>query len=84
MVNSIARNNNVHDEAATAISISQSNNNQIYNNTISNSGDGINLKNSSNIKIHDNTFINSTKGIDTSAAGGSGNLIYNNHLINSP
>jgi len=84
MVNSIARNNNVHDEAATAISISQSNNNQIYNNTISNSGDGINLKNSSNNKIHDNTYLNSTKAIDTSAAGRSGNLIYNNHLINSP
>ena len=65
MVNSIARNNNIHDEAATAISISQSYDNQIYNNTISNSGDGINLKNSSNNKIHDNTFINSTRGIDT-------------------
>ena len=84
MVNSIARNNDVHHEAAAAISISQSNNNQIYNNTISNSGDGINLKNSSNNKIHDNTLINSIKGIDTRAAGGSGNLIYNNHLINSP
>jgi parallel beta-helix repeat protein len=55
-----------------------------YNNTISNSGDGINLKNSSNNKIHDNTLINSIKGIDTRAASGSGNLIYNNHLINSP
>jgi parallel beta-helix repeat protein len=55
-----------------------------YNNTISNSGDGINLKNSSNNKIHDNTLINSIKGIDTTAASGSGNLIYNNHLTNSP
>jgi len=82
MVNSIARNNNVHNEAAAGISISASHDNQIYSNTISNSGDGINLKNSSNNKIHDNTFINSTRGIDTSAADASGNLMYNNHLIN--
>jgi len=82
-VNSIATNNNVHDEPV-AISISASNNNQISNNTISNSGDGIDLRNSSNNRIHDNTIINSTNGIDTSAAGGVGNIIYNNHFINSP
>ena len=54
----------------SAISISESHNNQIFNNTISNSGVGINLKNSTSNKIYDNTIINSTKGIDTSAAGG--------------
>jgi mannuronan 5-epimerase len=82
-VNSIAMNNNVHDESA-AISISASDSNQIFNNTISNSGEGIDLKNSSNNRIHDNTMINSTNSIDTSAAGGSGNIIYNNHFIHSP
>jgi parallel beta-helix repeat protein len=85
MVNSIARNNIVHDEVSSAISISESHNNQIFNNTISNSGGGINLKNSTSNKIHDNTIINSTKGIDTSAAGGgAGNVIYNNHFISTP
>ena len=85
MVNSIARNNIVHDEVSSAISISESHNNQIFNNTISNSGGGINLKNSTSNKIYDNTIINCTKGIDTSAAGGvAGNMIYNNHFINTP
>jgi parallel beta-helix repeat protein len=82
MVNSIARNNIVHDEAASGISISESHNNQIYNNTISNSGSGITVKNSTNNKINDNTIINSAKGIDTSTAAG--NIISNNHFINSP
>jgi poly(beta-D-mannuronate) C5 epimerase len=85
MINSIARNNIVHDEVSSAISISESHNNQIFNNTISNSGGGINLKNSTSNKIYDNTIINCTKGIDTSAAGGvAGNMIYNNHFINTP
>jgi len=82
---SIARNNIVHDEVSTAISISESHNNLIFNNTISNSGGGINLKNSTSNKIYDNTIINSKKGIDSSAAGGvAGNMIYNNHFINTP
>ncbi|HET7149742.1 MAG TPA: NosD domain-containing protein [Candidatus Nitrosopolaris sp.] len=85
MVNSIARNNIVHDEVSSAISISESHNNQVYNNTISNSGSGINLKNSTNIKIYDNTIINSSKGIVTSATSGvASNMIYNNHFINTP
>ncbi|HYT43854.1 MAG TPA: right-handed parallel beta-helix repeat-containing protein, partial [Methylomirabilota bacterium] len=84
MVNSIARNNIVHDEAASGISISESHNNQISNNTISNSGSGITVKNSTNNKINANTIINSSKGIDTSNAGGAGNVIYNNHFINTP
>jgi len=84
MVNSVARNNIVHDEAASGISISESQNNQISNNTISNSGSGITVKNSTNNKINDNTIINSIKGINTSNAGGAGNAIYNNHFINTP
>jgi poly(beta-D-mannuronate) C5 epimerase len=84
MVNSIARNNNVHDGLGSAISISESHNNQIYNNTISYSGDGIDLKNSTNNKIHDNIITNSTNGIDTNGGGlQGGNIIYNNHFINS-
>jgi parallel beta-helix repeat protein len=84
MVNSIARNNIVHDEVS-AISISESHNNQIFNNTISNSGGGINLKNSTGNKIYDNTIINSTKGVVTSTAGGvADNMINNNHFINTP
>jgi len=84
MVNSIARNNIVHDEAASGISISESHNNQISNNTISNSGSGITVKNSTNNKINANTIINSSKGIDASNAGGAGNIINNNHFINTP
>ena len=81
MINSIARNNNVHDEPSSGISISASHDNQMYNNTISNSGIGINLKGSFNNKIHDNTFVNSGKGIDTSADAGLSNIIYNNHFV---
>jgi parallel beta-helix repeat protein len=84
MVNSVARNNNVHDEPAAAISISASQNNQIYNNTISNSGNGINLKNSSNIRIHDNTVINSSSGLNTDRDSRAGNIIYNNQFVNTP
>jgi mannuronan 5-epimerase len=42
MTDSIARNNNVHDETK-GIFLSESNNNQIYNNIISNSKDKITL-----------------------------------------
>lgn len=84
MVNSVARNNNIHDEPAAAISISASQNNQIYNNTISNSGDGINIKNSSNNRIHDNTVINSASGINADRDSGSSNTIYNNQFVNTP
>jgi len=84
MFNSIALNNDIHDESV-GISISSSHENLIYNNTVSNSGDGIDIKNSTNNRIHDNTVINSTNGLDTSAVGaGSGNIIYNNHFIHSP
>jgi parallel beta-helix repeat protein len=84
MLNSIARNNNIHDEPAAAISVSASQNNQIYNNTISNSGDGINIKNSSNNRIHNNTVINSVSGLNTDRHSGSGNIIYNNQFVNTP
>jgi len=84
MINSVARNNNIHDEPSAGILISASHDNQIYNNTVSNSGVGISLRGSSNNRIHDNTFVNSGKGIDASADPGFANIIYNNHFIKSP
>jgi mannuronan 5-epimerase len=59
MYNSIARNNVVYDEAK-AIFVSQSHNNQISNNTISNSGDGFNVNSgSTNNKMYDSTIMDS-------------------------
>jgi poly(beta-D-mannuronate) C5 epimerase len=46
MYNSIARNNIVYNEPS-GVFVSQSHNNQIYNNTISKSGDGINVNSGS-------------------------------------
>jgi poly(beta-D-mannuronate) C5 epimerase len=81
MYNSVARNNNVHDEA-TAIFISQSHDNEIYNNTISNTTNAIYVKdNSSNNNIYQNTVISSTNGINVKSAG-SGNTVYSNAIIN--
>jgi mannuronan 5-epimerase len=79
MYNSIARNNYVHNEG-TAIFVSQSHNNEIYNNTVSDSSNAIYLKdNSSDNNIHQNTVINSVKGINASGAGG-GNTFYANSI----
>ena len=59
MYNSIARNNIVYNEPA-GIFVSQSHNNQIYNNTISTSGNGIYVNSgSTNNKMYDNTIMNS-------------------------
>src|SRR5713101_1417641 len=67
MYNSIARNNIVYNELI-GIFVSQSHNNQIYNNTISNSGDGINVNaGSSNNKIYDNTIMNSTISVSNAS-----------------
>jgi mannuronan 5-epimerase len=79
MYNSIARNNYVHNEGI-AIFVSQSHNNEIYNNTISDSSNAIYLNNSSsNNIIHHNTVINSPKGINAFGAGG-GNTFYLNSV----
>jgi mannuronan 5-epimerase len=81
MYNSVARNNNVHDEV-TGIFISQSHDNQIYNNTISNTTNAIYVKdNSSNNNIYQNTVISSANGINVKSAG-SGNTVYSNTVIN--
>jgi mannuronan 5-epimerase len=81
MYSSVARNNNVHDEA-TGIFISQSHDNKIYNNTISNTTNAIYVKdNSSNNNIYQNTVIKSANGINVKSAGG-GNTVYSNTIIN--
>jgi parallel beta-helix repeat protein len=57
MSDSIARNNFINKEEH-AITISESHNNEIYNNRISNSQGGIDIdKESSNNAIHNNTVI---------------------------
>ncbi len=59
MYNSIARYNIVYNEL-TGIIVSQSHNNLIYNNKISNSGDGINVGyGSTRNKISNNSIMNS-------------------------
>ena len=79
MYNSIARNNYVHNEGM-AIFVSQSHNNEIYNNTISDSTNAIYLNNSSsNNIIHHNTVINSPQGISAFGAG-AGNTFYLNSV----
>ena len=79
MYNSIARNNYVHNEGI-AIFVSRSHNNEIYNNTISDSTNAIYVRyHSSNNSIHDNTVINSPQGISAFGAGG-GNTFYLNSV----
>jgi mannuronan 5-epimerase len=67
MYDSVARNNNVHDEVK-CIFLSQSHNNEVYNNTVSNcESQGIYLyHNSVENKVYNNTLINATKGIEFS------------------
>ena len=77
MTNSIARNNYVHDEMQ-CIFISQSHNNEIYNNRVSDCKNGIYLKaGSGNNKVFDNTIINASKNI-VANSGSSGNTFYYN------
>ena len=67
MHDSIARNNNVHDESK-CIFLSQSHNNEVYKNTISNcENQGIYLfHNSFDNKVYDNKVTNATDGIEAS------------------
>jgi parallel beta-helix repeat protein len=78
MYDSVARNNNVHDEVK-CIFLSQSHNNEVYNNTASNcESQGIYLyHNSVENKVYNNTLINATKGIEFSDDS-MGNTIENN------
>ena len=83
MYNSVARNNYVHDETQ-CIFVSASHNNEIYNNTVSDSGDGIYLKaESSNNKIYHNTIINATSNGILVNRGASDNTFTSNTIINA-
>ena len=67
MYDSIARNNNVHDEVK-CIFLSQSSNNEVYDNIVTNcESQGIYLyHNSVENKVYNNTLINATEGIEYS------------------
>jgi mannuronan 5-epimerase len=78
MYDSVARNNDVHDEVK-CIFLSQSHNNEVYGNIVSNcKSHGIYLyHNSIENKIYNNTLINATEGIEYSDDS-MGNTIENN------
>jgi mannuronan 5-epimerase len=83
MYNSIARNNIVYNEPI-GISVSQSHNNQISNNTISKSGNGIQVgSGSSNNKIFGNTIANSISQAILINNGSSGNTFFDNKVVSS-
>ncbi|MGB7955112.1 MAG: right-handed parallel beta-helix repeat-containing protein [Candidatus Nitrosopolaris sp.] len=83
MYNSIARNNIVYNEPS-GVFVSQSHNNQIYNNTISKSGSGISVNSgSSNNKIIGNTISNSLSNAILVASGASGNTFTSNKISSS-
>jgi poly(beta-D-mannuronate) C5 epimerase len=86
MYDSIARNNTVSNEDR-GIVISESHNNEIYNNTVSFSGSGIDLDEESfeNI-IHDNTIIDipdPSVALDIEEGAEEQNTLYSNVLIDS-
>lgn len=87
MSDSVARNNVITNEEK-AISISESHNNDIYNNTISNSVSGIDIdKESINNAVHDNTITvvntQSSSGAIVVERGAekNNNTIYSNTII---
>jgi parallel beta-helix repeat protein len=83
MTSSIARNNIVYNEPS-GLFVSQSHNNQIYNDTISNSKSGINVNSgSSNNKIFGNTVSNSITNAILVASGASGNSFTSNKIVSS-
>lgn len=81
MYDSIARNNNVHDEVK-CIFLSQSHNNEVYNNALSNcESQGIYLfQNSIENKVYNNTLTNATEGIEESEDSLGSNDISNNSI----
>jgi len=83
MYNSIARYNIVYNEL-TGIIVSQSHNNLIYNNTISNSGDGINVGyGSTRNKISNNSIMNSIADALLVNRGSSENTFSSNKLVSA-
>jgi mannuronan 5-epimerase len=83
MTDSIVRNNVVYNQDK-GIFVSQSHNNQIYNNVVSNSKNGIDVgSGSSNNKIYNNTIVKSTLNAISVDGGSSSNIIYSNVIKNS-
>jgi mannuronan 5-epimerase len=83
MYNSVARNNYVHDETQ-CIFVSQSHNNEVYNNTVSDCENGIYLRDeSSNNKIYDNTIINAKSNGILVNTGAHDNTFSSNTIINA-
>jgi len=83
MYNSIARNNIIYNEPK-GILVSQSHNNMIYNNTISNSGDGINVGyGSTRNKIYNNTIMNSISDALLVNMGSSENTFSSNKIVSA-
>ncbi len=86
MTDSIARNNDVSNEDR-GIVISESSNNEIYNNTVLDSGSGIEVdEDSSGNSIHDNTIVDieapeDALGIEDGAE--SENTLFSNEIIDS-
>jgi parallel beta-helix repeat protein len=83
MSGSIARNNYVHDETQ-CIFVSQSHNNEVYNNTVSDCENGIYLRDESfNNKIYDNSIIDATSNAILINAGAHDNTFTSNTIINA-
>jgi poly(beta-D-mannuronate) C5 epimerase len=84
MTNSIARSNYVHNEEQ-CIFVSQSHDNKIYYNTVSNCGNGIYLKSeSSNNSVFNNTIRNVNGSAVLLNDGASDNSVYSNTIVNPP
>jgi parallel beta-helix repeat protein len=80
MYNSVASNNNVYNEIQ-GIFVSQSHNNEVYNNTITNNGDGIYVNSgSANNKLYDNTIMNSKSHSILIKNSSSANTFYSNKI----
>ncbi len=81
MYDSVARNNDVHDEVK-CIFLSQSHNNEVYDNTVRNcESQGIYLfHNSIENKVYNNTLTNTTKGIEESEDSLNSNELSNNRI----
>jgi mannuronan 5-epimerase len=83
MYNSAASNNVVYDEP-TGIYVSQSHNNQLYGNTISNCGTAIYINSgSTNNRIYDNTLMNARAHAIVINGGSNSNTIYSNKIAST-
>jgi poly(beta-D-mannuronate) C5 epimerase len=83
MYDSVARNNYIHNEVK-GIFVSASNNNQVYNNTVSDIEEGIYLKaEAANNKIHDNTITNAKSNGILVNTGAHDNTFSSNTIINA-